>query len=292
MKKITFYCICLLAIFILNSAEVMATAHTAKDITERYYNTRDDCGGPNEPAFLCSGVLIRGTQYSQNYHSWNPSPQSIKDQGISFSYLRRDSKFSHFARNYNHGVIFYPVYHAPKQKIDPDYLCIFPTDGATDSRSDHGCGMFPGAPNSQPCQDLGIFSGEKWINGLIGFPKLFQDSYRTCGFTVRDHAKPSGGTAKAFSAALKGMRLYGRQVKYGEPNEIVVKTWGQNLGKQLPIEAFFYLAGGLSGAQADQRDLWNTDHIWVPIIKIKLPQTINEEASFHYYANDQALPPQ
>lgn len=40
--------------------------HTAGDLTKRYYNTPADCGSSSEPAFLCSGVIIRGTAYSSS----------------------------------------------------------------------------------------------------------------------------------------------------------------------------------------------------------------------------------
>jgi hypothetical protein len=249
--------------------------HTAADLTARYYDTKRDCGSSTRPAFLCSGVLIRGTRYSTAYHSWDPSPTSLKDGGISFSYLRKDSKFDKLAFGYNNGVIFYPIFGAPKGKMDPEYICAFPLDG--------------GDPYTQPCQSWGVLTGAEWYTGFTN--GAFKGSgFLACGFTVDDHKNPKGGTANGFSAVIDAMKLLG-QKSFTDQNEIRANTWTAGQGKVLPIEAFFYIKDGLPNARNDQIDFQRTTGLWVPVIRLTLPATMNDEAKFNYIDADQAMPP-
>jgi len=75
-------------------------AEVAAELTAQYNDKRADCGAVNRPAFLCSGILFRGTVPSDAYHSWNPSPISQTRGGVSFSYLRADAKFDRLAYGY------------------------------------------------------------------------------------------------------------------------------------------------------------------------------------------------
>ncbi len=82
-----------------------------------YNNMQTRCDkNDNEPGVLCSGLVIRGTSSDLNrtYDSWNPSPTSVNSGGVSFSYLRKDSKFSRLAYNYVTGFIFYPFLETPR----------------------------------------------------------------------------------------------------------------------------------------------------------------------------------
>ncbi|MGF6396749.1 hypothetical protein ABH905_000415 [Pseudomonas frederiksbergensis] len=109
---------------------------TAQYLTERYRNKANMCGNnPSAPAFLCSGVLLRATQHSTQFHFWNPNPAAT---GVSFSYLRADAKFNKLVFGYNNGFIFYPIFFSPVDKMDPEILCFFPVDGATNSREQQG----------------------------------------------------------------------------------------------------------------------------------------------------------
>lgn len=59
-----------------------AQADRGNDVVARlnqlYNDTRQDCGGPSKPAFLCSGVLFRATWPSTDYMFYSISPKSQK----------------------------------------------------------------------------------------------------------------------------------------------------------------------------------------------------------------------
>ncbi|WP_434086437.1 hypothetical protein [Photorhabdus laumondii] len=88
-------------------------------------------GDTQSPAFLCSGVILRGTIHSNDYKFWQPSPSSIKSGGVSFSYLRKDAKFKRLAYGYKNGFIIFPEHIAPEDRVDFSVLCAFPIDGYT-----------------------------------------------------------------------------------------------------------------------------------------------------------------
>lgn len=270
------------------------STHTASDLTDRYYNTPQDCGGPSRPAFLCSGVIFRGTRYSTAYHSWDPSPRSVQNGGVSFSYLRADARFDKLAYGYHNGFTVYPIFGAPSWVIDLDFLCAFPLDGATDARTDRGCGRrtddTSGASN--PCQGQGILSAQQWINRYA--PVNAQTGYHACGYDVGDHSSPPNGTAYAFAQVIDIMNMLG-QVSLGEQNEMRAATWAQGIGEKLPIESFFYLAdagdAALIDARNDQLDYNRTTGRFVPVIRMTLPTAAGKQATFHYLDADQAIKP-
>ena len=73
-------------------------------------------------------------------------------------------------------------------------------------------------------------------------------------------------------------------------SELILATWPQNIPSELPIEAFYYLPGGLPGAQHDQKDFFaKTGGKVVPIIKLALPTSATGDATFTYVAVDQAI---
>ncbi|MEB0041095.1 hypothetical protein [Pseudomonas sp. MH10] len=92
-----------------SQAGVRSGAAEAAELTSRYHDTRENCGKDSMPAFLCTGIDLRGTQASTQYDSWNPSPTAVKVGGVSFSYLRSDYKMMRLAYNYTNGFILYPV---------------------------------------------------------------------------------------------------------------------------------------------------------------------------------------
>lgn len=269
------------------------STHTASDLTDRYYNTAADCGGPSRPAFLCSGVIFRGTRYSTAYHSWDPSPTSVRTGGVSFSYLRADARFQNLAFNYHNGYTVYPIFGAPSWAMDFNFVCAFPLDGATDARTDQGCGRRTDdtTNRSAPCQSIGILSAEQWLSSYQ--PHNSSTGFRACGFTVADHTNPPQGTAYAFQQVIRAMNQLGA-VSLGQQNEMRAATWAQGIGDKLPIESFFYLADAgdqaLLDARGDQADYYRTTGRFVPVIRMTLP-TANKNATFHYVDADQAIKP-
>lgn len=269
-------------------------AETARYLSEDYANTAKDCGGSTMPAFLCSGVLFRGTDaYSSSYHSWDPSPASQTSGGVSFSYLRADAKFSKLAYSYDNGFIFYPYFYAPDDAgVDTniDIMCSFPIDAATENRGDKGCGADSRYPNdSGPCQDQGIYTADQWYDHYV---KGGRDHGYQCGFTVADDS--TYNVADAFYQSILSMATIASE-SINEQNELRLATWAQGKQDSLPIDAFFYIKGsasGLSSAQKNQQDFYNStrEHIWVPVIQMTLPANANSNAVFVYQTADQLIP--
>lgn len=262
-------------------------ADTGEDVvrhlTARYSDTRANCGSDTKPAFLCNGVLIRGTSSNPTYHVWDNSPASIEKGGVSVSYLRTDSAFNKLALGYNNGYIL-TAYDFAAAKIHPEILCFFPIDGATVHRDNKGCGTYSGFSASGPCHLQGIVTADQWWSHYNS--NSTDRRLKQCGLDVSDERNSLAGPA--FMAGIGGMRLMGNE-SFAVPNELILTAWGNGLGKSLPLEAFFYLEGssGLVVAQRNQRDLQTTDGIHIPIISIKLPQAKGQAAAFYYRATDQ-----
>lgn len=277
----------------LRSDVRVSGAQTASYLTEDYANTTYDCGESSEPAFLCSGVLFRGTDtYSTAFHSWDPSPDSQQSGGISFSYLRADSKYDKLAYDYNNGFIFFPYFYAPDgDGIDTniDIMCSFPQDGGTTTRDAHGCGASSSYPkDSGPCQSQGIDSAEQWN---AHYQENHNNLYQ-CGFTTDDDSTVD--TADGFYQSIRSMTLMG-SASFDQQNELRLATWAQGKQNSLPIEAFFYISGnqdGLNSARNNQKDFSDntTNKIWVPIIALTLPSTQSQNATFKYNSADQLIP--
>lgn len=213
---------------------------------------------------------------------WEPNPAS---NGVSFSYLRGDAKFRKLAYSYDAGFIFYPIFNAPADKIDPEILCFFPVDGATNERPDQqGCGQAPGIIGSRPCQSQGINTAAQYVAHFNASPSKY---HHLCGFDVRDDL--NAGATTAFNEGIKAEGLVG-SFAFNTQNEIRMAKWAQDIGSTLPIEAFFYINDtGMVSAQYYQRDFKTRTGIWVPMIKLTLPQTTAADAVFQFISADQAI---
>lgn len=264
-------------------------AHTARDLTDQYYNTTQNCGTNNRPSFLCSGVMLRGTVPSTQYHSWDPSPSSVQSGGTSFSYLRKDTKFNKLAYGYKNGLMFYPQNKTPDDLLKIEVLCSFPIDADTFQRSDKGCGAHKSyLTTSKPCQSMGIQTAEQWDKHYKSSSKNAHQ--HQCGFDVKKSVK---GNAKYFYASVKARSLIATEA-FREQNETRLATWEKGIPSQLPIQAFFYvngLSGGLNNAQFDQRDYYKETGNFIPIIKLTLPAKNTDNAKFNYISKDQVIDP-
>ncbi len=270
----------------LDGPSVAAALKTA------YEDTRHDCDSESKPAFLCSGVMLRGTNESQSYHSWNPVPGRA---GVSFSYLRRDANFNHLAVNVDNGFIFFPILSAPVDKEHIQVLCSFPIDGNTWIREAPGCGQSTLYPVvSKRCQSQGISTATQWKAHFDAGPSGAAMESRiysyVCSFDVRDAMNQLG--AESFYQSLQAMKRVPANLLH-HYNELVIQAWLQDIPERLPIQAFFYtLDSGLKGAQHDQWDFFNTTHgIFIPIIHMTLPAVTNLSAQFDYRAADQYCKP-
>ncbi|WP_192563498.1 hypothetical protein [Pseudomonas gozinkensis] len=255
---------------------------TAAYLTEYYDNIsiRNCRANPRAPKFLCSGVMLRATQHSTAFHFWNPNPSST---GVSFSWLNKAAKFGSTAFSYPNGFIFSPYLFAFSGKIEPEILCFYPTDGATTNRADKGCGA-SAWPNSAPCQSQGIHTAAQY---KVHFQQNPQRYDHLCGFDVRDSLDEAA--TDAFNEAVKAQGELPPSA-FGTQNEFRLEKWGQNQGAVLPIIALFYFNDtGKANAQYDQRDFKTQTGIWLPMIRMTLPQNATQDATFQFIPADQAI---
>jgi len=256
----------------------------ARHLTERYASNVANCGAASKPAFLCSGIMIRGTAAKPTYHVWNNSPASKAKGGVSFGYLRKDADFRQLPLYYNNGFIFQSYSHVPA-KLHPEVLCSFPIDGYTDGRVAAGCGQHSTIASSRPCDVVGITTAAQWWAAYTPGNRYQQQ----CGFDVRDVRNALAGPA--FYASIQARAYMSPSVRLLN-NEIIIKAWADNLGRTLPLEAFFYLNGtaGKADAQRNQRDLKATNGVLIPIISVRLASAAGQAATFYYIAADQTQP--
>ncbi|MCW1243991.1 hypothetical protein OC610_06200 [Pseudomonas sp. SAICEU22] len=260
---------------------------TVRDLWSKYAVPASWCSSLEDPAFNCSGVLLRGTTASREFHAWNPAPSAYDRNGVSFSFLRQDAKFKGLAYGYNHGFIFHARYWAPPGKDPVVVRCIFPLDAWTQDRTGDACGSRPNHLENRPCQEQGVNTAEQWLAHFRGAAGSVLG--RQCGFKVHEALGTSG--AEGFDAAVKAIALLGAQ-SFNTWSEVIVAPWEQDIGERLPLQAFFYLAtpGGLAGAKDDQKDFYEQTEIWVPVIRITLPATVSAQANFQYFEGDQWTP--
>lgn len=263
-------------------------AEVAAELERRYRDIRDNCGSASKPAFLCTGLILRGTEASTSFDAWNPSPTSVKNDGVSFSFLRSDYKMKRLAYAYDSGFIFYPILSTPPGKLHIEILCFFPRDGDSNRRPNGGCGAHTSYPNvSQSCEEQVpiIDTAQKWRVHYLKYPAGAARYNSSCSFNVRDSA--NNAAASRFLEGLRAGRLISPDA-FNTPNDLKLKTWAQNIPRQLPMEAFFYTtSGGLARAQFYQRRFRALTEETLPIIYIALPQTLEQPATFTYREADQ-----
>lgn len=280
------------ATFTYSEADQGVKLNIAEKLTALYSDTVENCGSDSKPAFLCSGVTMRGTETSDSFFPWNPSPTSVTKGGVSFSWLRKDTNFATLGNGHKHGFIFYPVLQKPADSEKIEILCFFPVDGYTSYRSTlAGCGPSSVYPtNSGLCHELTpkVDTGEGWYTHYTSVSS--QRQLHQCAFDVRDkvnyHAGPN------FTAGIEGRN----KLTITENNELILATWAQDIPKKLPMMAFFYLGGvtgeaaALADAKKDQaRYYQQTNGSILPIVKITLPSTFSGTATFTYSDNDQEV---
>ncbi|KNH43103.1 hypothetical protein [Pseudomonas lini] len=279
----------------VNNVQTLNGPAIATQLNTLYNRKFPNCNkSDSQPAFLCSGVTLRVTVKDPNntYKVWDPSPPSEKSGGVSFSYLRADANFGRLAWGHGNGYILYPIFEAPADKIDLDYLCSYPMDAWTWTRSSTAvCVAHPTYPTqSQACQNAGVTSAEQW-KSVWDLPggNPFQ---RQCGFDIKDDRNALAGPA--FYQSLRGKALLGA-TGFSEQNEVLIKTWTAGRPNVFPIMAFFYIAGGtnagLADAQYNQRDFYNSTNpkVVVPIIRLTPATSATGIATFAYAATDQVV---
>lgn len=274
----------LLALVCTNAPEA-APGDIVKVLEQRYNDTVPWCNGrSSQPAFLCSGLILRGLNPSPDYPFYQPSPASIASGAISASYLRRDANFPRLAYEYKSGVILDNVLLNPRDHSDPQYLCFFVIDGASEYRADRGCGdsnLTPGA-REKWCQDIGVLTATDW---LADYRRKGLNHSAQCAFDVRDERNNAAGAA--FYAGVEATASITES--YNRQNELRIATWKVDPPRSPSLLAAFYSEpGGLAGAQLYQRQWRAATGEELPIVYLRLPQKAGETARFSYQAADQS----
>lgn len=273
-----------------SGSTLLVGQRTAENMTKRYYDKRENCGTSNRPAFLCSGIIMRVVDRAKINPVWNTSRTSQKEghRGVSFSYMRTDTRFAALAWQNNSGIIFYPKLSAPAGKLYPDVLCAFPVDAWGWHRAAGPCDK-----PENTCQAKGYTTGAQW---LAHFREPGKQEEK-CGFDVSKDAKGKNPAA-SFMAIRDAMKLLGNE-RFDEWNELVLTPWQQNTPETVPLEAFFYTGTGVGEARKNQTDFYEKTGRVVPIVKITLPESYDRkdppgkvnrsEARFDFFAVDQAI---
>lgn len=250
--------------------QVQEGYRVAQRLNARYAATQMACSN-GEPAFDCSGVLLRSTGLG-DFHAWNPSPYSVGAGGVSFSYLRSDTSIK---------VVVWPQGYLIRELAAPAVYpmsvgCFFPADGATASSGTTNACTFRGW-----CEQR-----NPPVNSVAGWTASFGGNpYSSCAFRPERKYLQLMVDVRRNTPGLTGW------------NEIMVNTWPQNIAHTLPIEAFFYslnshykpgAIGALAGGQAFQRDYFQQTGRTLALITLDVLASNGQPFSFD--PNVQALP--
>ncbi|WP_231747098.1 hypothetical protein [Burkholderia sp. BDU5] len=233
------------------------------DLVRRFENMSPVCED-GSPAFFCDGVLIRNTGYGATFHSWNPSPNSVSRNGVSFSYARSDVGMTILAGGANsEGLIMSELRFPTSYPLE--LRCAFPSNAGTGGRSD-SCNR---GTDHRFCDEIGVTTIAAWKTHYAAVGAGGQCAFRPdiINFQLSIAVRVELGVARA------------------NHNEIIIGAWPQDIPTQLPIEAFYYSGANLGGAQYIQQDYMRTTGRFIPIIRVNL--TLGGAGMFSYFPNDQ-----
>ncbi|MGY2442756.1 hypothetical protein [Pseudomonas sp. SDO52101_S400] len=252
-------------VFGFNKEEQLYTGYeVAARLNARAVDKTENCKG-NTASYHCAGVMIRATSVSTGYHSWNPSDQSIKGNGVSFTFVTHGAKITQAYRP--QGFIVRESF-APSGK-PLTVRCIYPFDAATGNSPDicrtHG----------DTCDALDVTTSDLWTARYASTPT------RSCAFNTDAQNFQLATTVRPFAVDPFGW------------NELVIEPWTEEHPERLPMEAIAifspsYNAGdGLAGARFIQRDYFQVTGRFLPIVRVLF--TAAPGSTFSYDVEDQAL---
>ena len=234
-----------------------------QQLQQRFDDTRPACedGGA---AYTCNGVIIRAIRGSTGLKFWNPSPENIERQGVSFSYFRADVGNELVAGN--SGLILSPL--APSA-YPLTVRCVFPLNAATDSRV-KSCATeeFP-----LPCHLSGVTDIPSWVAHFAE-----HTGFGACYFEP---------TAQWFQFSIEVRQHFPVPSHRRIWNEMVIAPWPQDIPEQLPIQALYYADDGLEQARQMQVDFILATGKFVPVVRVEL---IHPDQVFFYAPREQSQP--
>ncbi|SFH49567.1 hypothetical protein SAMN03159297_05583, partial [Pseudomonas sp. NFACC45] len=250
------------AVFGFNLQEQLYVGYeVAQRLNARYFDTAMTCPD-GRASFYCNGVVLRGTDATEAYQSWNPSPISQGNNGVSTTYIRADSQV--LKPVWRQGFIF-KEWAAPAA-YPLTMGCAYPVDAGTsnlaEACSSHGV-----------CQQMGLDNVDAWMARYGGHP------YVSCSFLP---------TPEQIQQTID------IRVRLGDRdwNEFMVRTWPQDIPEQLPIDAVFYgealfPGNGPVGSRYLQDDYFKETGRFLPIVELRLDTP--DAQIFRFTPEDQCL---
>ncbi|MFD2644638.1 hypothetical protein [Pseudomonas japonica] len=226
----------------------------ADRINRRFADTASTCPG-GRSALYCNGVIIRGTGFGAAFHSWNPSPNSVSRDGVSFTLVRSDVGTTGVVGT--EGLIFHELGRPAAHSVR--FRCAYPANAGTST-----------IPNScrASCKSENITTVAAW--------------------RAKYNSGPGGSCTFLDTPAEIQLNT---DVRVGQSwanghNELIIGAWPQDIPSQLPIEAFFWEGGsGLNGARYIQNDFLQETVRFMPIVRVDLSAA---GAKFVYVPADQS----
>lgn len=236
-----------------------------KKVTLRYQAYVESCPN-NRPAYECSGLLIRGVgdPRGKHFNAWDP-PRKGATHDTSFSYVRIGISFERLAFAYTNGYIVSPPGQEQPGQLKLQPTCVYPVDGASDKRSDKGCGAYEDKKDSSaPCvvsSDI-VKDAQAWFEAHSPIEDKAYDT--RCAFSLK-----GPNVTEAFMTALAVVERASEKTTV--PNDFKVTSWTAETAAALPVEAFFYnvkdRAIGLPIAQFNQCRFNRVTGRKVPILR-------------------------
>jgi len=273
---------------------VLAPAHAAtgeevvRQLTDLYNNKALDCGSATRPAFLCSGLVISPTKPSTATAFYSVSPADQAKGGVAVTYLRRDTKFIALPNGATTAFVFNPAFSNPTDHQDYNVLCAFPVAGSSQSRGGNGCGdSSQTTAVEKSCAQLGVTTPAQWLSA---YRASGSRPAAQCSFDMRVGAP---ATAQALTNSLKAMRDLGSAESMRTSSELIVSPWKIDPLRSPSVMALLSTnSSGLNGSRLSQVQWYRASGQLLPIVNMVLPQTVTQDASFSYDANQQAIYPE
>jgi len=231
--------------FGFNSMEQLYYGYTvAARFNARFADASSSCAD-DSPPYYCSGVLARTTDVG-NFHAWDPSPSSVRGNGVSFSWFRADQ---HVRRTYKaQGFVVAPMSAPVAHPLT--LRCLYPFDAGTGGAADM-CNI---RGSCTPGKD----TFDTWFAAYSQTP--------TRGCAIEPNV-----TGVQLNTEIRNDNRFNDGHAW---NEWMIAAWPQNIGGQLPLESFFHTStshqggNGVAGAQNFQRDYLSTDKRYLPVLEL------------------------
>ncbi|ODP35369.1 hypothetical protein [Pandoraea sp. ISTKB] len=236
---------------------------TVNDLNARFADTRRICPD-GRAGYFCNGVMIRTTGWGAAFKSWNPSPDSVSKDGVSFSYIRADGDAkSIYWKNNDAGLIMRELGAPTKWPLT--LRCIYAQDGATGHATDRCYKAYDVLCNAMNVTTIAAFHAH-------------YKPHSTCAFDV---------DPVSFQLSIDvrpGIQWVGNELRH---NEAIIAPWPQDIPVELPIEAIFYMGEEVAGAQYVQRDYMLTTGRFMPLVHVDL--SVTDGKVFTYLPATQSL---